>query len=65
MNEITELAIETIKELIELSVPEINEVREDWLKECRKNRKVNQNFIGKFVNYTCDYAIGKVSGKTA
>lgn len=65
MNEITKLAIETIEELLKLSVPEINEVREDWLKECRKNSKVNQNFIGKFVNCTCDFAIGKVSGKTA
>lgn len=65
MNENTKLALETIEELLKLSVPEINKVREDCLKECRENRKVNQNFIGKFVNYTCDYAIGKVSGKTA
>lgn len=65
MNEITKLAIEMIEELMELSVPEINEVREEWLKECQRNRKVDQNFIGKFVNYTCDYAIRKVSGKTA
>lgn len=64
MNEPTKLAIEIIEELIKLSVQEINEVREEWLRECRENRKANQNFINAFVNYTCDFAIRKIQAKT-
>lgn len=65
MNELTKLAIEIIEELMKLSVQEINEVREEWLKECQRNRGDYQNIIRKFVNHTCDCAIRKVSGKTA
>lgn len=63
--EILQLAIEIVKELIKMSVDEINEVRTEWLGACKKEKKINIAFIEKFVNYVCDYAINKVTHKTA
>lgn len=61
MKEITELAIEIIKDLIKLSVPEINVIRKNWMVAlCNAEQEYNYVFFEKFVNFTCDYAIKKV-----
>lgn len=61
MKEITELAIEIIKELIKLSVPEINAIRQNSIMAVRKvEQEFNLVFCEKFINFTCDYAIKKV-----
>lgn len=64
MNEITALAIDVIKELIKLPVPEINVIRQNSIMAvCKAEQEFNLVFCEKFINFTCDYAIKKVMGE--
>lgn len=66
MSELNILVREIIEDLLEFSSQEIEEIRTEWMKTVREtDKKINKELIEKVVNYTCDFAINKVSQQTA